>query len=115
MSGYVIQCYIHNGPKEGTPCMNEYCVALREAPAPSMPVFLSVPGGATANVDWKRQEEKGLIEYGEARKQGLQPDSTRAGSVEKMERDIESQQRGLDRLSEDMDTSHLRVRPGVER
>ena len=108
-------CYVCGNVKETTPCMSEYCQELRARPEPSLPVFLSVSGGATNNVDWYRDREKGLEEYAEARKSGLQPPSTRKGSKFDAERDIESQQRAVNKLSQDNDISQLKVREHVDK
>ena len=80
-------------------------------------LFGVVPGGAadTPAVQYQRNFGKGLDEYASARKAGLRPVSTEKGGVERTEKMMESQARALKKLGGDMDTSKLRVHPGVTR
>lgn len=117
-----MQCYVHNGPKTETPCLDGYCVQLREdyerkrddwEAAP--PLFASVPGGSTRNVDYYRDSAFGMEEYREAKATGTQTGSIRKGATHKYEQKRESQQRAIDKLSTGMDVSELQTVPGVEK
>ncbi len=110
-------CYTHGGvrvlPQGEESCQHEQCLKLRKLEFQT-PVFASVPGGATANVDHHRANERGLEEYAAARKAGMQPRTTKPGAVREMEQEIASQQRALTKLEEmGNDTSELKVHKGV--
>ncbi len=114
-------CPTHNGvkvlswPESGADegCQHEYCVGLRKLEFRT-PVFGIVPGGFADTIDHHRKNEKALHEYAAARKAGLQPESTRPGSVQKLEREIESQKRAIKKLeAAGSDTSGLDVHKGV--
>jgi len=111
---YVRQCYVHNGPAEGTPCMAKYCVELREWEMPDTPLFGKVPGGANDTIAFERETEQGMKEYGRARANGLRPVSTKKGGVEKTERLMESQARALTKLDGETDISKIATHPGVK-
>jgi len=121
VNSYEIQCYTHGGARQGTPCQDAYCVMLAakyEATkgdwAVNPPLFAAVPGGNNQNIDYHRDSQAGMEEYRESKATGLRTGSIKKGGTEKYEKQRESQQRAVDRLSEGMDTSTLTTVDGVE-
>jgi hypothetical protein len=111
-------CHIHYGPyidgKEDG-CQHKTCVGLRELPDATMPLFATVPGGYNDSPEYRYHKnfERGLDEYRTARSHGLQPPTSNYGGVERMERQLESQQRGINKMKEDSDIEDVNVAPGV--
>ena len=77
-----------------------------------------VPGGAgdTPDVQWRRDFGPGLDAYKKAKDEGIQPDHSDLKSVDKAHKRVKSQEAALKTLDKQgVDTSYLKVTPGVER
>ena len=77
-----------------------------------------VPGGAndTSEVKWRRDFGPGLDAYKKAKDEGLQPDHSDLKSVDIAHKRVKSQEAALKALdNQGVDTSRLKVTPGVER
>lgn len=89
-----------------------------DVPAASMPVFATVPGGSkdTRDYRFKADFDKGLYAYEKARKDGLEPESTTLGGVERAKEQVQSHKRGLEKLKKmGVETDIVKTAPGVER
>ena len=117
-------CHIGNhlyveGPVEG--CHDPACAAFREVDVPPLGLLSSTVSGGfndsrgDAQYDFQKNFDKGLDAYAGARKEGLAPKTTTVAGVEAAQREVKSQQRGIDKLRKaGADTSELKTAAGVE-
>ena len=114
-------CHVHNGlyvsgDKDG--CQHEECLRYRALDIPPLGMIpTTVPGGAndTPEHRFHKTFDKGLDQYREARRHGIQPRTTEYGAVEKAERQVYEQADALRKLESisDSDTSKLPTAKGV--
>jgi hypothetical protein len=115
-------CHTHNGlyqasdTEEG--CQDEECIRFRALDIPPLGMMpATVPGGAndTESYRFKKNFDRGLDEYREARRHGIQPKSTLHGAVEEAEKQVYDQAEALHTLETkyEADTSKLPTAKGV--